>query len=196
MIRRERSHWPPPVAVASVVALLSGLGALPNAWAETCDDHPEGPPPLTFFDKVRWDAGVRGELPFDASAGGRVAAAYIVHPNVDGALRVDYAYETGGKQTVVLSAEARVYWWFNYGGQGANVCGFKVRVIERLGGAPYVLLAAGAGADVAPRAHPVALGRLGLGWEHELDRRTALFVELGGAVGTMAGAFGSIGLRW
>jgi len=192
---RRPSHWFEALAVASLAA-VSAFGAAGVARAETCDDHPEGPPPLGFFDKVRWDAGVRGELPFEASVGGRLAAGYIFHPNLDGALRVDYAYETGGKQTVVLSAEARIYWWFNYGGLGANVCGFKVRVIERLGGAPYVLLAAGAGADVAPRAGPVALGRLGIGWDHQLDRKRALFLELGGAVGTMAGAFASIGLRW
>ena len=192
MIRRPS----PSLAVAALGAWLAALAAPTNARAETCDDHPEGPPPLGFFDKVRWDAGVRGELPFQASVGGRLAAAYIFHPNIDGALRVDYAYETGGKQTVVLSAEARVYWSFNYGGQGANVCGFKVRVIERLGGAPYVLLGAGAGTDVAPRAGAVGLGRLGLGWDHQLDRKRAAFVEVGGAVGTMAGAFASIGLRW
>jgi len=195
VIRRRPSGWRAAIA-AAVAASVFTLSSPPSARAETCDDHPEGPPPLGFFDKIRWDAGVRGELPFEASAGGRLAAAYIFHPNVDGALRVDYAYETGGKQTVVLSAEARVYWWFNYGGQGANVCGFKVRVIERLGGAPYVLIAAGGGADIAPRAGPVALGRLGLGWDHQLDRKRALFVELGGAVGTMAGAFASLGLRW
>lgn len=188
----------------TLIAAAAALATATPLRAETCDDHVEGPPPKTFFDRTRWDIGVRGEAPWTPSIGGRIAAEYSITPNVDLGLRADYGYQKGGLQTVILSAETRIYPWYKYGGTGANVCGYKPRVWTHaegnpqvlLSGAPYFLLSIGGGLDVAPDVRGAWNGRLGAGWDFYLGRMATLFVEAGGAVGAMNGFFGSLGFRF
>jgi hypothetical protein len=179
------------LALAAAVALWAAVSE-----AKPCDDYVDGKPPITFFDRVRWDIGVRGEAPFDPSFGGRAAAEYSFKPNVDFGFRLDYGYQRGGLQTIVVSGEARVYPWMTAGGTGANDCGYKVRTWTTHSGVPYFMISGGGGANVAPHVGGAWNARLGAGWEWVLDRKRALFLEIGGAVGAMNGAFGSAGLRW
>lgn len=176
------------IAVALVLWASSALG-------ETCDDHPEGAPPKSFLDMVRWDIGF-GAARSKSSTGTlvEISAEKILHPHFELGLQVFHSM-MDGSQSVEFLLSGRLFPFIKWGGTGANVCGMKGRH-WRHEGAPYLALGGGLGASDGSEGVALA-GRVAIGWDQTADRFRSVFVEFGYQHDSGSnGGFGLVGFRF